>query len=795
MRRNDQVIVVNPEITHGRMRQIELETLPMIAVIERHPYARFRPREQKSLANGVFAHGVDRRVVRQTAGDKLPRFSAVVRAIDVWMLIIYAKTTHRSVRCLVIEVRRDELRHLAPRRQFRRRDVFPVGSGVARGPNQPVVGSRPQRVQRFKRRCQRIDNSALFIGVGVFAGRIPHTCWNAGMLARKIRTDCFPRVPAVHRLKNKIRRVVEDMRIDRREKNWLCAIGTILGVSDRNWRNILHLASFERVSRNFAPASSIDNVRIQRIRGGVSVFDHANRVPIAKGDFAVVAAARNTNRAAFLLPAENEVRKRIAGCDVIKLRSWLVIPSAPRFSAVDAHERALIPHQQNNVWIIWVNPHVLIVVATRGAAKTRPRFSAVRRFHRHSAGAIDDVWIFRINFWHRQIAATDASGWPSIRGDALPVFSRVIGTINPHIGAGSIFGARARYRGEKPAWLARRNREIDLDDALWKSVRQRMPSLASVCRCEKSSTCPVVLISVLPRTETQLPKRRINNIWVRRVDLHVRAADVLAFRKHLLPILPAIGGKINPALFIRSIGMPKRRGENSVRIARVDSKSWNALTIAKAKMRPRLSRVCGFVHTVTDGQIGPSQPFAARNINYIRIGRSDRNGSDSLRWLIVENWRPGAARIVCLPHAAVHGSNIKNIRLPGHTGRRSSPPAARGADHPPAQLLVRALGILLRLRHSRDWESTKPEQRNYPEQFHSSHEAPQKRILNGGQHYEPNRQKTQSDFIPNPSYGAACCATTSPDVLNRLKAQSHPCELSARKVNFRQHFAKKFVGR
>src|SRR6202035_972509 len=130
--------------------------------------------------------------------------------------------------------------------------------------------------------------------------------------------------------------------------------------------------------------------------------------------------------------------------------------------------------------------------------------------------------------------------------------------------------------------------------------------------------------------------------------------------KHLLPILAAICGQINPALFIRSIGMAERCGENSIRIAWVDSKSWNALTVAKAEMRPRLARVGRFVHPVTEGQIRPSQPFAARNINYIRIGRSDRDGSDGLGWLIIENRRPGAPRIVCFPHAAVHCPDIKN---------------------------------------------------------------------------------------------------------------------------------------
>src|SRR5580658_93055 len=315
---------------------------------------------------------------------------------------------------------------------------------------------------------------------------------------------------------------------------------------------------------------------------------------------------------------------------MIKLCCWLVIPRAPRLSTVDGYKRALIANQQHNVRIIGIDPHVLIVVAARSSAKTRPRFSTVHRLHGYCARAIDDVWIFRVNSWHRQVASADAPSGPGIGGDALPVFTCIIGTINPNIGALTTFATRTGHRGEEPAGLARRNREIHLDDALGQPIRQRFPGLPSVRRFKKSSTRPVVLISVFPRTEPQLPKPRINYIWIRGIDLHVRAANVFTFGKHPLPILPAVRRQINSALFIRSIRMTKRRCKNAVRVARIDGERRNSLTIAKTEMRPRFAPIAGFVNSVTNGEIGPRQPFTARNINDVGVRRSHGDGADGL---------------------------------------------------------------------------------------------------------------------------------------------------------------------
>src|SRR5271163_4482391 len=277
------------------------------------------------------------------------------------------------------------------------------------------------------------------------------------MFPCEIRADSLPSVPAVHSLEKKIRRVIEDMRIDRRENYRLGAIGAVLGIGDGNGRDILYLTRFQRILRHLAPACAINNVGVKRVRRGVTVFDDADGMPVTIGNFAIVAAARNADRAAFLLPTANKIGKRVACRYVIKLGCRLVIPSAPRLPAVDADERALIANQQNNVWILRIDPHILVVVAAWSAAETHPRFSAIRGFHRYSAGAVDGVRIFWVNSRHRQIATADASRWPWIGGNVLPIFSRVIGAINPNFVSGGVCIARTGDAGVKPGCLAGSN--------------------------------------------------------------------------------------------------------------------------------------------------------------------------------------------------------------------------------------------------------------------------------------------------------------------------------------------------
>ena len=48
-------------------------------------------------------------------------------------------------------------------------------------------------------------------------------------------------------------------------------------------------------------ARSVNNIGVERVRRDIAVLDDTHRMPIAKSDFAVVAAAGDADRTAFLL--------------------------------------------------------------------------------------------------------------------------------------------------------------------------------------------------------------------------------------------------------------------------------------------------------------------------------------------------------------------------------------------------------------------------------------------------------------------------------------------------------------
>ena len=142
----DEVVVVNPQIAHGGVGQIQLQGLPMIAVVERDPDCVLRAGKQQPFAHGIFADCIDRTDFRQAGGDQLPCLTAVVRAVNVGLLVVDAEAAHGGVGGVVIEVRGADLRDFAPGRQFFGSNVIPLLAAVASLPDQAVVGARPERV-------------------------------------------------------------------------------------------------------------------------------------------------------------------------------------------------------------------------------------------------------------------------------------------------------------------------------------------------------------------------------------------------------------------------------------------------------------------------------------------------------------------------------------------------------------------------------------------------------------------------------------------------------------------------
>ena len=137
-------------------------------------------------------------------------------------------------------------------------------------------------------------------------------------------------------------------------------------------------------------------------------------MPVAKSDRAIIAATGDADRTAFLLAAVQAIRKRVVGTDVIKLRRGLIVPRAPTLPAIDCDDRTLITAEQDDVWIVGVDPSVLIIIAAGCAAPAFPCFAPVQRFPTNCAGLINDRRAFRIKLYDRQVTAADAGARPRI---------------------------------------------------------------------------------------------------------------------------------------------------------------------------------------------------------------------------------------------------------------------------------------------------------------------------------------------------------------------------------------------
>src|SRR5580704_19716068 len=93
-----------------------------------------------------------------------------------------------------------DLRDLAPCSQFRRRNVVPILSPIARHPDQAVVGSCPQSIDIVKRWSQGIDHAALFPRLRILGGKRTNARGNSRILAGEIRADGLPGISAVRGL-------------------------------------------------------------------------------------------------------------------------------------------------------------------------------------------------------------------------------------------------------------------------------------------------------------------------------------------------------------------------------------------------------------------------------------------------------------------------------------------------------------------------------------------------------------------------------------------------------------------
>src|SRR6267378_84650 len=101
---------------------------------------------------------------------------------------------------------------------------------------------------------------------------------------------------------------------------------------------------------------------------------------------------------------------------------------------------------------------------------------------------------------------------------------------------------------------ARGNAQVCLNYSFGQALTQLLPILAAVRRFEYPTTRSIPG-SIFPGALTRLPQRRVDNVGMGWIDLHIGGADVLVFIEDLFEILSPVSRTENATFFIRPIRM------------------------------------------------------------------------------------------------------------------------------------------------------------------------------------------------------------------------------------------------
>ncbi len=203
--------------------------------------------------------------------------------------------------------------------------------------------------------------------------------------------------------------------------------------------------------------------------------------------------------------------------------------------------------------------------------------------------------------------------------------------------------------------------------------------LAAIGRLEDAAA-GALPFTVLPRTFAGLPQCGIYNVRVRRIDLHIVAADVLVLVEHLLES----SGRHRSSDRCRApdsgrtdARQPRRRAgwDRAGRRRSAKSAARRASPDA-SRSRPR-QWTCRFRRRRTDRD----------DAVLLRCRRKSMFGSDGATSIApiepVGCWskigcqvRPKSCR---LPHSAIHRADVEHIRLAGHAGNGARAASAKRA--------------------------------------------------------------------------------------------------------------------
>ncbi len=131
LRRGDEVVLADGQVGDWHGRQVQVERLPVVAVVEGDEHAALGAGIQQSPPLGILAHDAYEVVLRQIVVDLVPVIAVIRHLVDVRPEVVHLVAGYRDVdRAGIVRAHLDRVDLRAAK--ILRRDVFPGPSAVAR---------------------------------------------------------------------------------------------------------------------------------------------------------------------------------------------------------------------------------------------------------------------------------------------------------------------------------------------------------------------------------------------------------------------------------------------------------------------------------------------------------------------------------------------------------------------------------------------------------------------------------------------------------------------------------------
>jgi len=175
----------------------------------------------------------------------------------------------------------------------------------------------------------------------------------------------------------------------------------------------------------------------------------------------------------------------------------------------------------------------------------------------------------------------------------------------------------------------------------------------------------------------------VEDVRIARIHDDFVDTRVLAAAKDLLPALTAIDGLVEATLATARPQRALRSHVDDLRISWIDQDGTDVLGVLQAHVLPGLTAIETSVDAIAVADVSAADVLAGTDPDGIRIVRIERQTTDGVRLLAVENGFPGRARVLGLPDSSTTDRDVPRGGLVGmkrhvgdatrHQGRPDAP--------------------------------------------------------------------------------------------------------------------------